>query len=149
MHEAGLCRTEAAAFVTRRTGHRVPHTTLRHWELTGFLPVQRVGRGNPALYTVRDLVAACMVAELREKRVSLQRVRKALRALFALMPELRERPGDWRLAVTEAGEVVRVERDGRELLELTRKPGQTGWVWLWECSAVTRDAERAVQEAAA
>lgn len=145
MREPGLSRTDAAAFVTKRTGHYVPHTTLRYWELSRLLRAQRTGRGNPSLYTVPDLVAACMVAELREKRVSLQRIRKALRVLLELMPELRELPGAWRLAVTERGDVVRVNEGGSELLELTSAPGQTGWVWLWECSTVTREAELAVQ----
>lgn len=145
MREAGLSRTEAAAFVTKRTGHYVPHTTLRHWELTGFMRAQSPGRRRPANYTVPDLVAACMVAELREKRVPLQRVRKAMHELFRLMPDLRGRPGAWRLAVTERGQVVRVNEGGRELLELTNAPGQTGWVWVWECSTVTREAELAVQ----
>lgn len=126
MNAHGLSRTDAAAFVTRRTGHRVTHTVLAYWETQGLLP--RVGRGRgrwtPAHYTVRELVAAEVVATLRRDGAPLQRVKKARGALLRLMPDLENRPGEWRLAVTAAGDVVRVE-GLEQLMELsTRSPGQ-------------------------
>jgi len=121
-----LSRTDAAAFVSRRTGRRVVHTVLAYWESQGLLP--RVGRGRgrwtPALYTVRELVAAEIVARLRRDGASLQRVKRAKAALLRLMPELEGRHGSCSLAVTPSGDVVRAESI-EQLMEIsTNTPGQ-------------------------
>lgn len=141
MNPQGLSRTDAAAFVTRRTGHEVAHTVLAYWESQGLLPKAGRGRGRwtPARYTVRELVAAEIVARLRRDGASLQRVKKAKAALLRLMPELEGRPGEWRLAVTASGEVVRVQSLA-EVMELsTRAPGQMLLVDARELVAAAQD----------
>lgn len=98
----------------------------------------------PAAYRVDDLVRLRLIAELRREGAPLQRIRRAVRSLLALFPELRDRPGSWRLAVLASGDVVRIEGD---LFDLTRQPGQSGWLFLLDARAYLSDAERAVAEA--
>lgn len=122
--ELGLNRLEAAAWVTKRTRFRVEHSTLRDWERGGLLRNQRPGRRMPCIYGVTDLIRAEILATLRRDGASLQRIKRALRALAHLIPEVIDRPGSWHLAVTPLGDVVRIE-DGATVLELTsRTPGQ-------------------------
>lgn len=145
MHPDGMNRIEAAAFVSARTGRRLGHTVLRYWEAVGVLEKRGRGRRTPVRYGVRDLVAACLVAELRATGASLQKVRKAREALRRLWPELDGRPGAHRFAVKPNGELVRVSESGRELTELTRQTGQlAAWFMLWDAGSVTREARAAV-----
>lgn len=141
MNTQGLSRTDAAAFVTRRTGHMVAHNVLAYWEAQGLLPKAGRGRGRwtPARYTVRELVAAEVVARLRRDGASLQRVKKAKAALLRIMPDLAGRPGEWRLAVTGSGDVVRVHSLA-EVMELSsREPGQMLLVNARELVAAAQD----------
>src|SRR5437870_89163 len=107
--ESGLSRTEAAAWVTRRTRYRVAMTTLRNWERSGLLRNQLPGKRVPCAYGIGELIAAEILAMLRRDGASLQRVRRALRELARLIPDILRRPGSWRLAVDGSGQVVRVE----------------------------------------
>lgn len=144
MRTIGLSRRAVAEFISERTGYRVPHTVLHFWEETGLLPSRGrgAGRWTPALYDVRDIVRACIVAELRRSGASLQRIRIAVRWLGRNLPELEERPGSWRLAVTSSGDVVRIESDAH-LLELTRTPGQ---ITLFNAAELLAAARAAIEE---
>jgi hypothetical protein len=125
-HAPGLNRVQAAAFLTRRTGQSFCEGRLRAWEARGLLsplPARCRGPHHPAVYRLPDLLAAEIIATLRLQGASLQRLRRGLRELSRLMPGIMERPGEWNLAATAAGDVVRIQSD-REWLELTRKPGQ-------------------------
>jgi len=62
---SGVSRTDAAAFVSDKTGRRVGQSVLRYWETIGLLDPRGCGRRVPARYEARDLVAAYLVAELR------------------------------------------------------------------------------------
>lgn len=142
----GLNRLEAAAWVARRTGFPVLHTTLRNWERAGLLRNQQPGRRLPCAYGVADLIRAEILATLRRDGAPLQRIKRALRALRALIPDVIERPGAWRLAVTPAGDVVRIE-DATTVLELTtRTPGQ--YLFL-DAAEIARAAGAAVARVAA
>lgn len=112
---------------------------------------------SPASYRVDDLLRLRIVAELRREGAPLQRIRKAIRNLVALFPEMHNRPGSWRLAVLANGDVVRI--GDRDLFDLTRQPGQSGWLFLLDageylaeylaraitCSAATDDSDRTRQ----
>lgn len=137
----GLSRVHAAAFVSDRIGRRVPFPTLQHWERTGLLRRQAPGRRRPSCYTIADLVRLEAIATLRRDGVSLQRVRRGVRELVKLIPNILDRPGDWRLAVTGSGEVVRLENPDT-VLQLTRQPGQLA---ILDGADLVRAALEAVQ----
>ena len=137
----GLNRLEAAAWVTRRTRFAVLHTTLRDWERGGLLRNQKPGRRLPCAYGVPDLIAAEVIATLRRDGAPLQRIKRARHELSRLIPDILDRPGVWRLAVTPKGDVVRLE-DGATVLELTGKtPGQ--YLFL-DAGEIAREAHAAL-----
>ena len=139
----GLNRLEAAEWVRRHTGYALWNTTLRNWERFGLLRNQTPGRRNPACYTVPDLVAAAVVSTLRRDGASLRRVRAAHRALARLLPDILNRPGEWRLAVDSAGHVHCIA-NASTLLELTKKPGQLS---VFHAGELVRRARAAVAKA--
>jgi len=85
------------------------------------------------------------LVELRREGVPLQRVRKALRSLDKVLPGIIARRGIGRLAVTSTGEVVRVKSD-RDLLDLAKRPGQTGWLAMLDVSSYVQEARSALAE---
>src|SRR5262245_13728183 len=136
----GLSRTEAARWVTRRTHYSVAHASLRNWERGGLLREQRPGRRVPCSYRVPELIRAEVIAVLRRDGASLKRVRRALRALARLIPNILERRGDWRLAVDGAGELVRLE-SAQTLLALIETLGQPAvTLTVFDADAIARDA---------
>lgn len=146
MDSTGLHRRAAAAWITRRTGYRLTDMALLSWERSGLLPRQDPGRRRPARYGVGELVTAACIAELRRNGAPLQRVRKALAALRRLLPDIAARPGAWRLAVTSRGDVVHITRE-KDLLELTRRPGQYVSSVL-DAGGYAEEARKAVTRAA-
>lgn len=138
-------RSRAAEWVSKATGYDVSLGSIRYWESGGLLRDQRPGNRVPAEYRVDDLVRLRLIAELRREGAPLQRIRRAVRNLLNLFPELRDRPGAWHLAVLASGDMVHVQGD---LFDLTRRPGQTGWLFLLDARQYVEDAERAVAEAA-
>ena len=146
----GLPRTDAAAFVSRRVGRRLLERTLRHWEGHGLLtplkpPLGGRGRFRPTLYRVPDLLAAEVLATLRIEGASLQRVRAAFHTLSELFPDVLAMPGEWRLAVTLSGDVVRFHRctTDAELVSLVKRPGQLA---VFNVGTLAREARAAVRE---
>src|SRR5690349_20228054 len=126
----GLDRRRAAALLSQRIGRPIPYQTLRYWESRGLVkptPAKCRGPAYPTRYRLQDLVAAEILATLRWRGASLHRLRRALRELAHIMPGISDAPQRWQLAVTPAGEVVRVESD-TALLLLTRTPGQLVFV---------------------
>ena len=76
----------------------------------------------------------------------MQRIKRALRELRTLILDVIDRPGAWRIAVTPAGDVVRIE-DRTTVLELTtRTPGQ--YLFL-DVAEIARAAGVAVRRTAA
>lgn len=144
----GLNRKQAAAWVSAATGYEVSPELVRYWELGGgLLRRQRPGPRVPAVYHRDDLLRLRLIAELRREGAPLQRIRRAVRELRALFPRLRDHPPDsWELAVLSNGDVVKLE--GQRLTDLTRRPGQTGWLYIIDAREYVEDAERVLAEAA-
>jgi DNA-binding transcriptional MerR regulator len=141
----GIARLEAARFLTRRIGYKVIERTLRYWEQHGLLaPKYGGGRGIRTIYRLSDIVAASVVVTLRRDGASLQRVRRAMVHLRRLIPSIIDAPHAWRLAVTGAGEVVRIENNGT-LLELTNQPGQVA-LSIINVGALAEDARKLIEE---
>jgi hypothetical protein len=82
-----------------------------------------------------------VVAALRRDGATVPRVRRAVRELVRYVPQIAIRPGDWRVAVTGRGNIVRLDSDPRTLLELTRQPGQLA---ILDAGAMVRAAQDAV-----
>lgn len=147
----GMHRLEAAAWVSERTDYPVTESVLRFWEAGGILREKHPGRRRPAIYGVHELVAACVVADLRRNGAPLQRVRRALHNLKRFLPDIAEKPaGAWRLAVLPNGDLVHLERDA-SVLRLTGQAGQGGFYFLEAGTHVraAKKALRALSEAAA
>lgn len=139
----GLHRKDAAAFVSKQAAYHVPEPTLRFWEARGLLRDQNPGHRAPCSYGVPELIGAATIAALRRDGASLQRVRRALRELRRLIPDILEHPGTWRLAVDGRGQVVRVE-DSTTLLELTGEtPGQLT-VTIFDAGAFATEARAVI-----
>ena len=146
----GLHRTAAAQWVSASARLTPPlrPSHLRYWETIGLLRAQAPGIRRPACYGVDDLVRLRLVAELRREGVPVQRIRKAVESLASLFgQEILRSPGRWHLAVTATGEIVHVT-SGTDLIELTRGPGQTGWLFLLNAVDYIEDAETALRRAA-
>ena len=146
----GLNRTEAARWVSRVTGTKpvLDSAYLAYWESRGLLRKQSPGRRRPASYGVNDLLRVRLIVELRREGAPLQRIGRAVRALAKLAPEVLDYPARWRLAVDARGDVHRIT-DGNQLLALTNKPGQSGWLFLLDGREYLEGAKRAIAEAAA
>lgn len=148
----GLNRTETAEFLSRRLGRTFYERVLRYWEsleLVHPVKVNPGGRGRhcPVVYRLPELIGAEVLATLRlVDGVPLQRVRKALRELEALFPDVMNTPAEWRLAVTIDGDVVRVDRfdddDARAFVSLAKRPGQ---VAIFNAGRLARDARAAIE----
>lgn len=144
----GLNRTQAASLMSKRTGLPVGESKLRYWESLGLVspaPAKRPGRWHPATYSLRDLVTAEILATLRLDGASLPRLRRGLRALGNIMPEIDDAPGAWRLAVTRAGDVQRIENE-QQVLELTNKPGQLALALLLDAGAIASEAREMIEQ---
>jgi len=140
----GLNRKQAAQWVSKATGCAVYPELVRYWEAVGLLRRQRPGCRVPAEYRIDDLVRLRLIAELRREGAPLQRIRRAVRNLRTLFPELRDRPGAWHLAVLGDGRVVHIE--GQNLFDLARRPGQSGWLFLLDARDYLTKAQRAIEE---
>jgi len=139
----GLDRRQAAQWASRVTGYEVGDTTVRYWEERGLLRRQRPGNRRPASYGLPDLIQLRLLVELRREGAPLQRIRRALEELGRLFPELKDRPGSWTLAVTASGSIALVT-GAEELVELSRRPGQSGWFYLIDGAGYMGEAKQAL-----
>ncbi len=83
---------------------------LRYWAQTGFVGPSQRRRGR-SFYTFRDLIAVRVAKELLDGGMSLQRVRKNLDALRAVLPDA-EQPLACGRVVSDGDRVVVVDEDG-------------------------------------
>ena len=83
---------------------------LRYWAQTGFVGPSQRRRGR-SFYTFRDLIAVRVAKELLDSGMSLQRVRKNLDALRAVLPEAEQPLASGRV-VSDGDRVVVVDEDG-------------------------------------
>lgn len=87
----------------------VTRRQLQYWAQTDLVRPSQRTRGGHHRYTFEDLVALKATARLIEAGVSVQRIRKSVRALRQLLPSV-ERPLS-ELVLVATGDVVLVFRD--------------------------------------
>lgn len=125
----------------------IPVSSLHYWDRTGLLkPSVRpaAGRGSKRLYSFRDVVQLVVVSNLREMKVSLQRIRGCLRFLRRSFPELEAPLAE--LALLTDGESVFVLTDSPDkVLDTLREQ----MVWSLPISAWLRSARETVDRASA
>jgi tetratricopeptide (TPR) repeat protein len=115
----------------------VQASRLRYWDRTGFLSPSGQ-RGRRRFYTFQDLISLRAAKALIDRGVPLQRVRKTLDSLRAMLPRVTRPLNELRVQADGAGVVV---RDARGTFD-----PQTGQAILdFEVSALRDDVVRTLQ----
>jgi len=104
----------------RLTG--VTRTQLAHWDKGGIVrpSMPAAGRGSRRLYTFRDLVQLRVANRLKERGLSLQRLRKSLVYLRRQFPDV-EAPLAEMTFLTDGETVFVLDRDPETLLDALKK----------------------------
>ena len=121
----------SAGEVVRLIG--VSRRQLRYWAGTDLVPPSTRTPGGHARYAFEDLVALKTAKRLIDAGVSLQRIRKSIRALRQLLPKV-ERPLA-EVVLVATGDVVLAFRNG------TAFDAATGQEWVFEVAQLAREAD--------
>ncbi len=109
----------------------VSRRQLQYWAKTGLLEPSARTPGGHHRYSFDDLVALKATKRLIDAGVSVQKIRKSVRALQALLPRV-ERPLS-QLVLVATGDVVLVFRDDTVFEAIT------GQEWVFEVAAFERE----------
>lgn len=123
---------------------RISRRQLQYWAQTDLIRPSAATPGGHGRYTFEDLVAIKAAKRLIDAGISVQRVRKSIRALTELLPSV-ERPLS-QLVLVATGDVVLAFKDGTAFEALS------GQEWVFEVARFVREVEnwkRAVEVAAA
>ena len=123
---------------------RISRRQLQYWAQTDLIRPSAMTPGGHGRYTFEDLVALKAAKRLIDAGISVQRVRKSIRALTKLLPSV-ERPLS-QLVLVATGDVVLAFKDGTAFEALS------GQEWVFEVARFVREVEhwkRAVGTAAA
>ncbi|MEM7412476.1 MAG: MerR family transcriptional regulator [Myxococcota bacterium] len=120
----------------------VSRRQLQYWSETDLVQPSRRTRGGHARYAFEDLVALRATKRLIDAGVSLQRIRRSIRALREMLPAVRRPLSEVVLVAT--GDVVLAFKDG------TAFEAITGQEWIFEVAELQRavDAHREKQASA-
>jgi DNA-binding transcriptional MerR regulator len=111
---------------------------LRYWAQTDLVRPSLHSPGGHHRYTFRDLIALKTAKRLLDAGVSVQRLRKSIRALRRILPTV-ERPLAELVLVT-TGDIVLVVHEGSAF------EAATGQEWIFEVAAFQRELEAWKQE---
>ena len=106
---------------------------LRYWAQTDLVRPSRCSPGGHHRYTFQDLIALKTAKRLIDAGVSVQRLRKSIRALRRILPTV-ERPLAELVLVT-TGDIVLVVHQGSAF------EAATGQEWVFEVAAFQRELE--------
>ncbi len=106
---------------------------LQYWDETDLVPPSDRTPGGHARYTFEDLVALKTAKRLIDAGVSVQRIRKSIRALRDLLPAV-ERPLA-EMVLVATGDVVLAFRDGAAF------DAASGQEWVFEVAQFQREVE--------
>jgi DNA-binding transcriptional MerR regulator len=112
---------------------KISRRQLQYWAQTNLLAPSAHTRGGHGRYTFDDLVALKAAKRLIDSGVSVQRIRKSIRALRRLLPTV-ERPLA-ELVLVATGDVVLAFRDG------TAFDAVSGQEWVFEVAKFQREIE--------
>ncbi len=106
---------------------------LQYWSQTDLIVPSARTPGGHGRYTFEDLVALKAAKRLIDAGVSVQRIRKSIRALRGILPNVRRPLAELTLVAT--GDVVLAFRDG------TAFDAVSGQEWVFEVANFQRDVE--------
>jgi DNA-binding transcriptional MerR regulator len=106
---------------------------LQYWAQTDLIRPSAVTPGGHGRYTFEDLVAIKAAKRLIDAGISVQRVRKSIRALARRLPETRRPLSE--LVLVATGDVVLAFKDGAAFEALS------GQEWVFEVARFVREVE--------
>lgn len=112
---------------------RISRRQLQYWAQTDLIRPSARTPGGHGRYTFQDLVAVKAAKRLLDAGVSVQRIRRSIRALTRLLPSV-ERPLS-ELVLVATGDVVLAFKDGAAFDALS------GQEWVFEVARFVREVE--------
>ena len=106
---------------------------LQYWDETDLVPPSERTPGGHARYAFEDLVALRTAKRLIDAGVSVQRIRKSIRALREMLPAVQRPLAEVVLVAT--GDVVLAFRDG------TAFDAVSGQEWVFEVAQLQREVD--------
>lgn len=106
---------------------------LQYWAQTDLIRPSTQTPGGHGRYTFEDLVALKAAKRLIDAGVSVQRIRKSIRALRGILPTVRRPLAE--LVLVATGDVVLAFKDG------TAFDAISGQEWVFEVAAFRREVE--------
>jgi DNA-binding transcriptional MerR regulator len=111
----------------------VSRRQLQYWAQTDLVAPSVQTPGGHGRYTFEDLVALKAAKRLIDAGVSVQRIRKSIRALRRILPTVRRPLAE--LVLVATGDVVLAFRDG------TAFEAVSGQEWIFEVAQLQREVE--------
>lgn len=111
----------------------VSRRQLQYWAQTDLVRASVTTPGGHARYTFEDLVALKAAKRLIDAGVSVQRIRKSIRALRDILPTVRRPLAE--LVLVATGDVVLAFKDG------TAFDAVSGQEWVFEVAQFQREVE--------
>jgi len=112
---------------------QVSRRQLQYWAQTDLIRPSARTPGGHARYTFKDLVALKAAKRLIDAGVSVQRIRKSIRALRGMLPTVHKPLTE--LVLVATGDVVLAFRDGAAFDAIT------GQEWVFEVAKFRREVE--------
>ncbi len=112
---------------------KVSRRQLQYWAQTDLIRPSIKTPGGHGRYTFEDLVALKTAKRLIDAGVSVQRIRKSIRALRGILPAVHEPLSE--LVLVATGDVVLAFRDGAAF------DAVSGQEWVFEVAELSRDVE--------
>ncbi len=110
---------------------RLSRRQLQYWADTDLVRPTVRTRGGHHRYTLQDLVALKAAKRLIDAGVSVQRIRKGIRALRKILPTVRQPLAE--LVLVATGDVMLVLKDGAAF------EAATGQEWIFDVSRFERE----------
>jgi len=112
---------------------KISRRQLQYWAQTDLIAPSAKTRGGHGRYTFDDLVALKAAKRLIDSGISVQRIRKSICALRALLPTVRRPLAE--LVLVATGDVVLAFRNG------TAFDAVSGQEWVFEVAQFEREIE--------
>jgi len=111
----------------------ISHRQLQYWAQTDLVRPSLRSPGGHHRYTFRDLIALKAAKRLLDSGVSVQRLRKSIRALRRILPTVKRPLAE--LVLVATGDIVLVLRDGSVF------EAASGQEWVFEVARFQRELE--------
>ena len=112
---------------------RISRRQLQYWAQTDLVRPSVTTPGGHGRYTFEDLIAVKAAKRLIDAGISVQRIRKSIRALIHLLPTVEKPLAE--LVLVATGDVVLAFKDG------TAFDALSGQEWVFEVARFVREVE--------